>query len=234
MAGCVASCLACSARGLTSAVLTLARYKYKIFLLIFFLHLLVQVDSGNGNVVSNKRMAPKQKKNPTKKTKKTVKKGAPKKNATKKTKKTVKKGAPKQTSEKQLGKMGKRHEKIEMQYEKLEEKMEEGREKMEEQVEELKESLEEHVQDGAAHQIEEQLEQLKESLEEHVEDGAAHPQLKDKLEEGEESSSSSEGSEDEDDEVSTTDWLRGKMSGLFGSRTHFGSAHSRQVEIQDL
>ena len=29
------------------AVLTLARYKYKVFLLSFFLHLLVQVDSGN-------------------------------------------------------------------------------------------------------------------------------------------------------------------------------------------
>ena len=161
----------------------------------------MQVDSGNGNVVSNKRMAPKQKKKPTKKTK-----------------------------------------------------------KMEEQVEELKENLEEHVQDDGAHQIEEQLKQLKESLEEHVEDGDAHhfeeqlekleekvekkhDELKDKMEEGEESSSSSsEESEEEDDEGSTSSsssdeedgWLRGKMSGLFGSRTHFGSANPRQVQIQDL
>ena len=215
-----------------------------------------------------KRMAPNQKKNPTKKTKKIA------------AIKTVKKGASKKTFEKQLEKMGKQHERIKMQHEKLEEKMEEQHEKMEEQVEELKESLEEHVQDGAAHQIEEQLEQLKESLEEHVEDEAAHhfeeqleklekkhgkleekmkkqhvklkenmvkqhDKLKGKMEEGEESSSSSEEeeSEDEEDEGSTTssseeeddfDWLRGKMSGLFGSRTHFGSAHSRQVEIQDL
>ena len=157
-----------------------------------------------------KRMAPNQKKNPTKKTKRTVKKGAPKKNPTKKTKKTVKKGAPKQAIEKQLEKMGKRHEKIEMQYEKLEEKMEERQEKMEEQVEELKEKVEKK-----------------------------HDELKDKMEEDEESSS--EESEDEDDEGSTSSssdeedgWLRGKLSGLFGSRTHFGSAHNRQVQIQDL
>ena len=63
-----------------------------------------------------------------------------------------------------------------------------------------------------------------------------------RMEEVEESSSEEEEeeSEDEEDEGSTTssseeeddfDWLRGKMSGLFGSRTHFGSAHSRQVEI---
>ena len=85
-----------------------------------------------------KRMAPKQKKNPTKKTKRIA------------AMKTVKKGASKKTTEKQLEKMGKRHEKIEMQNEKLEGRMEERQEKMEEQVEELKESLEEHVQDGAA------------------------------------------------------------------------------------
>ena len=214
-------------------------------------------------------MAPNQKKIPTKKTKRTVKKGAPKKNPTKKIKKTVKKGASKKAIEKQLEKMGKRHEKIAMQNEKLEEKMEEGLEKrcvgcvvrkMDEQVEELKENLEEHVQDDGAHQIKEQLEQLKESLEEHVEDEVAHhfeeqlekleekvekkhDELKDKMEEGEESSSSSsEESEDEDGEGSTSSssdeeeygWLRGKMSGLFGSSTHFGSVHSRQVEIQDL
>ena len=72
-----------------------------------------------------------------------------------------------------------------------------------------------------------------------------HDKLKGKMEEGEESLSSEEEeeSEDEEDEGSTTssseeeddfDWLRGKMSGLFGSRTHFGSAHSRQVQVQDL
>ena len=128
--------------------------------------------------------------------------------------------------------------------------------KKEEQVEELKESLEEHVQDDGAHQIEEQLEQLKESLEEHVEDGGAHHfeekweervekkhEKLDKMEEGEESLSlSSKESEDEDDEGSTSSsssdeedgWLRGKLSGLFGSRTHFGSANPRQVQVQGL
>merc|ERR1719230_1258658 len=153
--------------------------------------------------------------------------------------------------------MGKQHEKIAMQNEMLEEKMEEGLEKrcvgcvvrkMDEQVEELKENLEEHVQDDGAHQIKEQLEQLKESLEEHVEDEVAHhfeeqlekleekvekkhekleekmkkqhDKLKDKMEDDKGSSSS----EEEDG------WLRGKMSGLFGSRTHFGSAHPRQVD----
>ena len=67
-----------------------------------------------------------------------------------------------------------------------------------------------------------------------------HDQLKDKMEEGEESSSSEE-SEDEDDKGSTSSsaeeedgWLRGKMSGWFGSRTHFGSAHHRQVQVQGL
>ena len=144
-----------------------------------------------------KRMAPNQKKNPTKKTKKTAKNGAPKK-----------------TIENQLEKMSKQHEKIEMQYEKLEEKMEERQEKMEEQVEELKEKVEKK-----------------------------HDELKDKMEEGEESSSlSSEESADEDDEGSTSSssdeeedgWLRGKLSGLFGSRTHFGSANPRQVQIQDI
>ena len=131
-----------------------------------------------------KRMAPNQKKNPTKKTKRIA------------AMKTVKKGASKKTIEKQL--------------ENLEEKIEEGVEKMEEQVEELKEKVEKK-----------------------------HDELKDKMEEGEESSSSSpEESEDEDDEGSTSSsssdeedgWLRGKMSGLFGSRTHFGSASPRQVK----
>ena len=71
-----------------------------------------------------------------------------------------------------------------------------------------------------------------------------HDKLKsDMLAEVEESSSSSsEESEEEDDEGSTSSsaeeeedgWLRGKMSGWFGSRTHFGSAHHRQVQVQGL
>ena len=163
-----------------------------------------------------KRMAPNQKKNPTKKTKKIA------------AIKAVKKGASKKTIEKQLEKMGKQHEKIEMQNEKLEEKMEEGQELVEELVELVEEGLE---------KMEEQVEELKEKVEK------KHDELKDKMEEGEESSSSSpEESEDEDDEGSTSSssdeeedgWLRGKMSGLFGSRTHFGSANPRQVQIQDL